>query len=82
VIIPLYSALIRPRLKCCIQVWGPQQQKVVELLEWVQRRSIKTIKALSHLSYEDRLKNLVMFNLEKKRICNHYCGLPIFKGRL
>ena len=43
---------MRPHLGYCIQAWGPQYRKDVELLEWVQRRAI--IKGLEHLSYEER----------------------------
>ncbi|KAK4829417.1 LOW QUALITY PROTEIN: hypothetical protein QYF61_003981 [Mycteria americana] len=61
-IIPLYSALATPG------ILSPLRKKDVDRLERVQGRATKMLKGLGNLPYEERLRELGLFSLEKRRL--------------
>ena len=57
---PVWNTVSRP--------WGSQHKKDVELLKRIQRRATRMLRVLEHLSYRDRLRQLNLFTLEKRRL--------------
>ena len=60
--------LVRPHLEHHIQMGSPQYRKDMDLLERDQRRVAEMIQGMEYHSYKDRLRELGLFSLEKRRL--------------
>ena len=58
----MYSALVRPHLKYCVQFWAPHYRKDIEALE----KGNRAVKGLEHKSYGKQLRELGLFSLKRR----------------
>ena len=68
IILQLYKSLVRPQIEYCNQAWRPHLQKVIDLIEGVQRRATKMIPNLKNKSCEERLNIFNITTLETRRL--------------
>ena len=63
----LFKTYIRPHLEYCPEVWSPSKIGMKKKIERVQRICTKYVKGLSNLSYKERMTQLGLTTLEKRR---------------
>lgn len=59
---------IRLHLDYCVQFWDLHYSRGMDHLEGVQQRATKMIKGLENFSYGEMIRELGLFNLEKKKL--------------
>ena len=63
------------RVECWVQFWAPQCKKDMGILE--RQRATKMIKKLEHLTYEEWLRKLGLFSLERRGGCREIVSMDI-----
>ena len=73
--IHFFSALVRLHLEYCVRFWAPQYKKHRGPRVYSEKGK-KAVRGLQHKSYERRLRELGLFNLEETQ-GRHYCSLHL-----
>lgn len=68
VFLRLYIQYVRPHLEYSCSAWSPWTLQDIEVLEAVQKKAIGMISGLTSTDYKDKLKELGMWTLKKRRV--------------
>ena len=67
VFLRLYMQFVRSHLEFSSSVWCPWNQTDIDMLENVQKQAVRMVSGLQATSYEERLKEIGLWTLEKRR---------------
>ncbi len=80
---PLYYALVRPHLEYAMEAHIPTLRADINQLKRDQRLASRLMRGLRHVPYEERLRPLNHFSLERRRLrADLSLAFNIFKGEV
>ena len=77
VLLPLYKSIVRSRTEYLCPAWNPSKVEDIMKLESVQRTFTARIREVRHLPYWERLKELNIMSLQRRR--ERYIIIHVFK---
>ncbi len=81
--IPLYCAIVRQHLEHAMEANAPKLRADINQLERFQRLATQLVRGLRHVPYEERLRQLNLFSLERRRLrADLILAFTIFKGEV
>ena len=63
----LFKSLVRSKMEYCCEIFDPYLIKNINSLEQIQRSFTNRIQNMKHLNYWERLANLNIFSLQRRR---------------
>ena len=65
--VTLWKCLIQPKLDYCSQLWTPDDQESINLIESVQHHFVSKVAGTDHLNHWERLHLLHLYSQERRR---------------
>ena len=77
VMLTLFKSLVLPKLEYGCQLWSPTSVNQINAIENIQRKFTKHITGMHSLSYENGLKCLSLYSLQRRR--DRYTAIYVWK---
>ena len=63
----LWKVIVIPRIDYCSQLWSPAKAYLINQLEELQKQFIRRINGFKDMNYNDALKKLQLYSLQRRR---------------
>ena len=67
VMLTLFNSIVRSKLEYCSEIWSPYKIRDINTIEQIQRSFTSRIKGMNQLNYWERLQELQILSLQRRR---------------